>query len=171
MEDDAKPSTSGTSSLKPSTSSRASTSTSTSTSSGPSTSTSTSKPASTSDASRALESENEASSVKVSVIKEKANGKQFIKERPKLPAHTLKKKNADSSSSDEGENIEEDMVMPEGNKNCNNDKEPEISTLPLTTRYPKREGQPRVNYAEAEVPDDDHFICKCSVEGFLVKYQ
>ena len=69
------------------------------------------------------------------ILKEKANGKHFVKERPKLPASTLQNNN--SNSSDEDEDYEEIF----------------------TPRYPRRD-VPKVNYGEMEPPDDDHFICK-----------
>ena len=69
------------------------------------------------------------------ILKEKANGKHFVKERPKLPASTLRNNN--SNSSDEDEDYEEIF----------------------TPRYPRRD-VPKVNYGEMEPPDDDHFICK-----------
>ena len=69
------------------------------------------------------------------ILKEKANGKHFVKERPKLPASTLQNNNSNSSDEDE------DYV--------------EI----FTPRYPRRD-VPKVNYGEMEPPDDDHFICK-----------
>ena len=73
--DDAKPSTSGTVSKA-----------------GSSKTTTATKATGASVVNRAVEGEDGgASSVKVSVVKEKANGKQFIKERPKLPPPTLEK--------------------------------------------------------------------------------
>ena len=72
------------------------------------------------------------------ILKEKANGKHFVKERPKLPASTLQNNN--SNSSDEDEDYEEIF----------------------TPRYPRRD-VPKVNYGEMEPPDDDHFICKYRV--------
>ena len=58
-----------------------------------------------------------------------------MKERPKLPAYTLKNNNSNSSDEDEDH---EEMITP---------------------RYPKRD-VPKVNYSEMEPPDDDHFICE-----------
>lgn len=68
------------------------------------------------------------------IITEKANGKQFIRERPKLPASTIK-----PEVDDESEESDEEVV--------------ETRNL--------RKG-PRVNYTESEVPDDDHYLCKFS---------
>ena len=65
-------------------------------------------------------------------VTEKANGKQFIRERPKLPASTIK-----PEVDDDNEESDEEVI--------------EARNL--------RKG-PRVNYTESEVPDDDHYLCK-----------
>lgn len=134
-----------------------------------------------SDASHFNESSGDPSSVKVTAVKDKANGKQFIKERPKLPPSTLRNNNNDDSDSDDNNNNNEDVNLSRygntggENKFAEEDMPTESATseqvpisatseqVPISAippRYPKREGQPRINYSEAEVPDDDHYICK-----------
>ena len=114
----------------------------------------------------------------MSAIKDKANGKQFIKERPKLPPATLKSNRSNvSSNEDEDYNMLDipfeaavPNVAPEPIAPKPIVSEPTTSEVPLEpvqSRYPKRKGQPRVNYSEAEVPDDDHYLCK-SIDGLLV---
>ena len=108
--------------------------------------------------------------MQVSAIKEKANGKHFVKERPKLPPATLKSNRSSiSSDEDEDEDIPFGAEVPDiapgpiGVATEPAAPEPTTSETPLEpvrSRYPRREGQPRVNYSEAEVPDDDHYLCK-----------
>ena len=154
VDDEAKPSTSGLSTPASSSTSKT---------------TSTTEATGANGGSKMTDSVEGASTVKVSPVKEKANGKQFIKERPKLPPSTLKRSRINSSSSDESEDddkledhetILEDHVLPFVPFVPFDSPEVPVKAVEAVPRYPKREGQPRVNYSEAEVPDDDHYLCK-----------
>ena len=75
---------------------------------------------------------------------------------------SLSAKETDDSSFDElGELPDEVLFGPEETQKVPEKRKPTKLRAMVPRKYPTRPGQKPGCFREAEVPDDDHYLCKC----------